>query len=154
MTISPHTVVPPVAARAAAARLTTRPSWLQHSFVGAFIALAIPAGSALAAPQTAPPRTVILPPSSNLRFQQTVQQQQVRDSLQKARVEAQNRQGVSDNSRRPYAKNPRMQDQIDRADAAQQNIERARQQDLINQYQAAPVPPGRITVPQKPAGGG
>ena len=128
--------------------------WIRPSFVAGLIVLAAMAGTAQASPQVAPPRAVVLPPSSNARFQQTVQQQQVRDNLQKAQVEAQNRQAVSDNSRRPHASNPQMQDQIDRADAAQQNIERLRQQNMINQYQATPVPQGRVVVPQKPAGGG
>lgn len=104
------------------------------------------------------PRPVLIQPSSAARFQQVVQQQQVQDQLQKAQVEARNRQSVSDNSRLPHANNPQLQRQIDQADAAQQNIERAQQQDIINRYQATPPPVGRAIVPQtppaKPAGGG
>ncbi|MEW5320088.1 MAG: hypothetical protein WDW38_011189 [Sanguina aurantia] len=149
MTISSPAVVLPVKARA-----TVPLRRVRQALAGGLITLAISAGSALASPQVAPPRAVILAPSSNARFQQTVQQQQVRDNLQKAQVEAQNRQAVSANSRLPHANNPQMQDQIDKSDAAQQAIERSRQQDMINQYQAAPVPQGRVVVPQKPAGGG
>lgn len=131
----------------------------------ALTALLIPLGTLIAA--TAPiaqvpprpvARPVILPPSSNARFLQTVQQVQARDSLQKAQVEAQNRQGVSNNSQLPHAGDVPMQNQINQSDAAQQDIERARQQDIIDRYQATPPPLGRVVVPQrvpsKPANGG
>lgn len=127
--------------------------------------LLLPAGTAFAAttpiapPAPRPvPRPVLIQPSSAARFQQVVRQQQVQDQLQKSQVEARNRQSVSDNSRLPHANNPQLQRQIDQADAAQQNIERAQQQDIINRYQATPPPLGRVVVPQtppaKPAGGG
>lgn len=132
------------------------------AFAATLLLCAGAASAATTTPVALPPRPVARPviigPSSNARFQQTVQQQQARDSLQKAQVEAQNRQGVSNMSQRPHANNAQMQNQINQADAAQQNIERARQQDIINRYQATPVPQGRVVVPQpppsKPASGG
>lgn len=121
---------------------------------------------ALAGPQVkpAPPprpvtRSVIVQPSANARFQQTVQRQQVQDQLQKSQVEQQNRQAVRDNSRLPHTSNPQMQQQIDQSNAAQQRIDQAQQQDMINRYQATPPPTGQVVVPvknppPKPAGGG
>lgn len=132
---------------------------------GAFAVLLAYAGVLAAAttPVLPPPpkpvaRPLLLPPSSAVMFQQTVQQQQVRDQLQKAQAESQNRQAVLNNSRLPHASNAPMQNQIDQADAAQQNIERARQQDIINRYEATSLPSGRIiapkNAPKRPAGGG
>jgi hypothetical protein len=157
----------PHATAAAVACGSQKPAHRSQFLLARLLALAVamaPIGIALGAPQTkpAPParpvqRTVIVQPSANARFQQTVQQQQVRDQLQKAQVEQQNRQVVSDNSRRPHDNNPPLQQQIDQSSAAQQRIEQARQQDMINRYQATPPPAGRVVVPQnanpKPSGG-
>ena len=114
----------------------------------------------VAPPPAAPaPRAVILQPSANAQFQQKMQQAQVRSQLQQVQVEQQNHQAVRDNSRRPYADNPQMQQQADQADAAQQRTDQARQQSIIDRYNATPPPSGQVVVPvtappAKPASGG
>lgn len=70
--------------------------------------------------------------SSSLQFQQSAQQQQTRDQLQKSQLEQQLHQGVADNARRPTASDPRSQQQLDDADRAQRERERANQQDLLD----------------------
>ncbi|MFI4959761.1 MAG: hypothetical protein ACHP7C_11480 [Lysobacterales bacterium] len=73
--------------------------------------------------------------SSSAQFQQTTQQQQTRDQLQKSQLEQQLHQGVSDNAKRPLANNPEAQQQIDQADRAQQDRDRANQQALLDRQQ-------------------
>ncbi len=75
---------------------------------------------------------VIRPVSSGATFQQTVQQQHTRDQLQKSQLQQQLRQDVSDNARRPLAKNSRAQQQADQADRAQRDRDRASRQSLID----------------------
>jgi hypothetical protein len=111
-------------------------------------------------PPPAPaPRAVIVQPSSNAQFQQKMQQAQVRSQLQQAQVEQQNHQALSQNVMRPNANNPQLQQQMDQANAAQQRTDRARQQSIIDRYNATPPPAGQVVVPAsappaKPAGGG
>lgn len=160
MTISSNTV-PVSIAKVDVSGINTKlaaafdPSLRRASLCGALASYLVYAGVAVAAAaQVALPpaqpmvRTLVLPQAFTGTFQQTVQQQ-VRDQLQKAQVEARNRQGVSNNSRLPYANNLPMQNQIDQADAAQQNSERARQQEIINRYEDTPVPLGGAIVPQR-----
>jgi len=93
-------------------------------------------------PQPAPPRpVVIVQPPANARFQQTMREQQVRDSLQKNQVEEQLRQSQMDAARRPYAADPARVVRLDQADQAQRELYRARQQDLLDRYQSAVAPP-------------
>lgn len=171
MTITSHTVVESMAelsspqtnaggSQVFASRGSSRTLMLGAAF-GLLLGIAGTALGQAAPPPPAPKpvaRPVLVGPSSSARFQQTVRQQQATDSLQKAQVEAQNRQGVSSMSQTPNANNPQLQNQTNQSDAAQQNIERARQQDIINRYQATPVPQGRVVVPPnpppKPANGG
>lgn len=75
---------------------------------------------------------VIVPAPSALSFQQTAQQQQTRDQLQKSQLQQQLRQDVSDNAKRPTANDPRSQRQQEQADQAQRDRDRARQQDLLD----------------------
>jgi hypothetical protein len=98
-------------------------------------------------------------PAANAQFQQKMQQAQVRSQLQQAQVEQQNHQALSQNVMRPNANNPQLQQQMDQANAAQQRTDRARQQSIIDRYNAAPPPAGQVVVPAssppaKPAGGG
>lgn len=95
-------------------------------------------------------------------MQQNMQQAQVRSQLQQAQVEQQNHQALSQNVMRPYANDAQtqqpMQQQMDQANAAQQRIDQARQQSIIDRYNAAPPPSGQVVVPvtappAKPAGG-
>lgn len=77
-----------------------------------------------------------------MQFEQTVQQQQVRDQLQQSQLEQQLRQSVSDNAKRPSANDPRMLQQLDQADRAQRDRDRAAQQDAIDRYR------DRATLPR------
>lgn len=70
--------------------------------------------------------------SPSQQFQQSAQQQQTRDQLQKSQLEQQLHQGVADNAKRPTASDPRSQQQLDDADRAQRERDRANQQDLLD----------------------
>lgn len=78
--------------------------------------------------------------SSGQQFQQAAQQQQTRDQLQKSQMEQQLHQSVSDNAKRPTAGNPRTQQQLDDADRAQRDRDRANLQDLIDRERDARAP--------------
>jgi hypothetical protein len=97
---------------------------------------------------------VIVQPSANAQLQQKMQQAQVRSQLQQAQVEQQNHQALSQNVMRPYANSPQtqqpMQQQMDQANAAQQRTDRARQQSIIDRYNATPPPAGQVVVPASP----
>ncbi|MGH8157757.1 MAG: hypothetical protein ACREPQ_06530 [Rhodanobacter sp.] len=84
------------------------------------------------------------------QFQQTVQQQQTRDQLQKSQQQQQLHQNVSDNAKLPLANNPQALQQIQQADRAQQDRDRATQQDLLNRQQNAADLRRRV-VPSQPA---
>jgi DNA gyrase/topoisomerase IV subunit B len=103
--------------------------------------VSIPFGSACAWQSgTTPsqrPTTVVIAPPPSVQYQQTVQQQQTRDQLQKSQLEQQLHQGVSDNAKRPSANDPRSQQQLDQADQAQQDRDRASQQALLERQQHA-----------------
>ncbi len=62
------------------------------------------------------------------RFQQTVQQQQTRDQLQNSQLQQQLHQNVADTAKLPSANNPGMQQQLDLAERAQADRDRAAQQ--------------------------
>jgi hypothetical protein len=79
-------------------------------------------------------------PAASVQFRQTVSQQQVRDQLQKSQLEQQLRQSVADTAKRPHADDPRLLQQLEQADRAQRDRERARQQGLIDSY--VPIPAG------------
>ncbi|OOG64797.1 hypothetical protein B0E46_05170 [Rhodanobacter sp. B04] len=82
------------------------------------------------------------------QFQQTVQQQQTRDQLQKSQQQQQLRQDVSDNAKLPLANNAQAQQQIRQADRAQQDRDRATQQDLLSRQQSAAGLPRVVPQPQ------
>ena len=88
--------------------------------------------------------------SSSLQFQQTAQQQQTRDQLQKSRLEQQLHQGVADNAKRPTASDPRSQQQLNDADRVQRDRDRANQQDLLDRERDAPALP-RVVPKDLPA---
>ncbi len=111
----------------------------------------VPLGAACAWQQSGT-QPVIRPVPPSVRFQQDAQQQQVRDELQKSQLQQQLRQGVSDNAKRPTAKDARAQRQLDQADEAQRDRERARQQDLLDRERDAANLP-RV-VPQAPPASG
>ncbi|MEO7051419.1 MAG: hypothetical protein ABI128_07115 [Rhodanobacter sp.] len=95
-----------------------------------------PIGYAQAWQSSAPPaaRPLLVAPPPVLQFQQIVQQQQVADQLQKSQQQQRLQQGVSDNAKRPSANDPLMLRQLDQADQAQRNRDRAAQQDAIDRY--------------------
>jgi len=114
----------------------TRPTWhspLLRTLLAGVLALA-PLGAACAwqQPGTQP---VIRPVPPSVRFQQEAQQQQVRDELQKRQLQQQLRQSVSDNAKLPA--DARARRQLDQADQAQRERDRARQQDLLDRERDA-----------------
>jgi hypothetical protein len=79
--------------------------------------------------QTAPAsRPVVVAPPPGVQFQQVVQQQQTRDQLQNSQLQQQLHQNVSDMAKRPSANDPQLQRQLNQADRAQQDRDRASQQ--------------------------
>lgn len=89
-----------------------------------------------------PPRpVVIVQPPASARFEQLQRAQQVRDQLQKNQLEEQLRQDQSESLRRPYATDEAHVRRLDEVDRAQRELYRARQQDLLDRYQSAVVPP-------------
>ncbi len=88
--------------------------------------------------------------ASSLQYQQNAQQQQTRDQLQKSQLSQQLRQGVADNAKRPTAKQARTQQQLDDADRAQRDRDRANQQDLLDRERAAAALP-RVIPKDLPA---
>ena len=108
-----------------------------------------PIGFAGAWQSTAQPATrpqVIAPPPDT-QFQQVVQQQQVRDQLQKSQLEQQLHQSVSDNAKAPSANDPLMLRQLDKADQAQRDRDRAAQQDAVNRYRDQSTLPRVVPQP-------
>ncbi|HZX70391.1 MAG TPA: hypothetical protein VFE77_06185 [Rhodanobacter sp.] len=95
-----------------------------------------PAGFAGAWQSVAPPaaRPQVVVPAPDTQFQQAARQQQVTDQLQKRQLEQQLHQSVSDQARQPGAKDASLQRQLDQADQAQRDRDRAAQQDLVNRY--------------------
>ncbi|OOG49157.1 hypothetical protein [Rhodanobacter sp. C01] len=119
---------------------------VMHALLFVGIAALLPLGTACAA-QSAQAQAA--------QYQQTVQQQQTRDQLQKSQQQQQLRQNVSDNAKVPLANNAQAQQQIQQADRAQQDRDRATQQDLLNRQQNAADLPRVVPQPQPaPTGGG
>ncbi|EIM01318.1 hypothetical protein RHOFW104T7_01810 [Rhodanobacter thiooxydans] len=116
---------------------------LRHVLLAGACALA-PLGAASAWQQSGT-QPVIQPIPPSVRFQQDAQQQQVRDELQKSQQQQLLQQGVSDNAKRPMTDAARRR--LDRADRAQRDRERARQQDLLDRERDASSLP-RVVVPQ------
>ncbi|HXS04919.1 MAG TPA: hypothetical protein VN731_10610 [Rhodanobacter sp.] len=125
---------------------------LRSLLIGAVVLA--PVGFAGAWQSTAQPPVrspVVLPPPSDAQFQQAARQQQVSDQLQKSQLEQQLHQAVADQAKRPGAKDPVLQRQLDQADQAQHERDRAAQQDLVERYrnQAAALP--RVIPQDAPA---
>ena len=118
-------------------------------FVGV-LALA-PFGAACAWQQSGA-QPVIRPVPPSVRFQQDAQQQRVRDELQKSQLQQQLRQSVSDNAKLPAAKDARAQRQLDQAEQAQRDRDRAREQDLLDRARDASELP-RVLPQPLPASG-
>jgi hypothetical protein len=75
--------------------------------------------------------------SPSLQYQQSAQQQQTRDQLQKSQLQQQLHRGVTDNARRPNANDARTQQQQDAAERAQRARDYANQQDLLDRERDA-----------------
>ncbi len=124
----------------------------RHFFLAIALVL-LPIGMASAwqaAPPPPPPikpvQPVLIATPPSVLYRQTVQQQQVRDQLQKGQLQQQLHQDVSDRAKLPTAGNAAMQQQLEQADRAQRDRERANQQAVLDRYPVAPVLP-RV-VPQ------
>lgn len=117
---------------------------------GIVVAL-LPFGNAFAWQSTPrPPVPVVIAPPPAVQFQQTVQQQQVRDHLQKSQLQQQLHQGVTDNARRPNTRDTRSQQELDQADRAQRQRDRANQHDLLDRQRDASTLP-RVIPQSRPA---
>lgn len=135
----------------------TRLAWhspLIRALLAGVLTLA-PLGAACAWQQSGT-QPVIRPVPPNVRFQQDAQQQQVRDELQKSQLQQQLQQSVSDNAKRPMANDARTREQLDQADQAQRDRDRARQQDLLDRERAAAelprVVPQALPAPKQDGG--
>jgi len=91
-----------------------------------------PVGVALAWQGGGTPQGVMA--SSNSAFQQAVQQQQVRDQLRESQLQQQLHQSVADVAKLPGASDTRLQKQLQQADQAQRDRDRAAQQDQLDRY--------------------
>ena len=99
----------------------------------------VPLGTVAAWQSTTQP--VIRPVPPSVQFQQQAQQQKARDDLQQSQQQQQLHQGVSDTAKRPAANDQRTQQQLDSAQQAQRERDRAAQQDLLNRAQdTQPLP--------------
>jgi hypothetical protein len=111
-----------------------------------------PAKPAVAAkPAPVKPATIqpAYAPAPNPTYQRAVQQQGVQNRLQQNAVEEQIRQQSSNNTSQNIT-DPTLKQQTGAADSASQNLYNARQQSLIDRYQALPTPVGG-TNPQPTA---
>lgn len=116
-----------------------------HALLLVGIAVLAPFGAVCAAQSTQ---------AQAAQFQQTVQQQQTRDQLQKSQQQQQLHQNVSDNAKLPLANNAQAQQQIQQADRAQQDRDRASQQDLLNRQQNTSDLPRVVPQSQPPTNSG
>lgn len=99
---------------------------------------------------------VIRPVSPSVQFQQAAQQQKAQADLQQSQLQQQLHQSVSDTAKRPSATDPRTIDQLDKAQQAQRERDRAAQQDLLNRERDASSLPRVVPkeLPQSAQSGG
>lgn len=76
-------------------------------------------------------------PPAAARFQQTMQQRQISDQLQKSQQQAQQQRNVSDVAGKALTQGSAAQQALQQADRAQQSDAAARQQDAVRRYDAA-----------------
>ncbi len=137
----------------------TRSRPLSGPFAAAVAVLAIAAAHAQS---TAPPPRPqpIQPASSQERFRQAVQQSQVNDQLQKARLEHQLTQRTLDSTRSKPGSTTSNDKQVDKAKLAQDQLYNAQQRDRVQRYSdalmAQPVaqPPPKPVVAEKDSASG
>lgn len=108
---------------------TVRHFPLKRTLWSAAFALALPGVSVA---WQANGQSTIRPVSPSERYQQSAQQQRTRDQLQTQQMQQQLREGVSDNAKRPLANDANARKQLDQADQAQRERDRARLQDLLD----------------------
>lgn len=118
-----------------------------HALLFGALVLALP-GVAGAWQSSKPP--VIRPVPASVQFQQAAQLQHATDQLQKSQLQQQLHQSVSDVAKRPTASDVRSQQQLDAADQAQRDRDRARQQDLLDRERDASTLP-RVVPKEMPA---
>ncbi len=102
---------------------------------------AAPSVALPAAPPAAPPVWMVNPPPPAVQFQQSAQQQQLRDQLQKRQLESSLHQSVSDHTRRVLIEDPLTRTQRDQAEQSRRDRERAEQRDLLQRSQRIAPPP-------------
>jgi hypothetical protein len=107
------------------------------------LALLLPiAAHALQSPPiTQRPAPMVLLPPPAVQFQQTAQQQQLRDQLQKSQLQLLLQRSVSDTAKRSLPLAAPTRQQMDQADAAHQDRQRAAQQDLLNRLLHTDISP-------------
>jgi hypothetical protein len=91
--------------------------------------------------QAKPPVWILTPPPAAVQFQQSAQQQQLRDQLQKSQLQSSLHQSVSDQSRRVGTQDASTRARRDQTDQAQLDRDRAAQQDLLDRSSRAVPPP-------------
>lgn len=87
-------------------------------------------------PPTPPPpqRMVLIPPPAAIQFQQSMQQQQIRDQLQQRQLESDLHRSVTEQTMRALDASSRNRIQLGQAEQAQSARDRAAEQSLANQY--------------------
>lgn len=102
-------------------------------------------------PATPPPPQplILVPPPAAIQFQQSVQQQQLRDQMQQRQLESDLRRGVTERARQPLDPASRNRAQLDQAAQAQQARDWAAQQALVNQYWGIPAPQVAVPAPAR-----
>jgi len=113
--------------------------------------LALGFSAAAGAGQVAAPVPVrVYAPVPSDAFRHAVRQQQLLDQVRQSELQQQLRQNVADNAKRPGAKNELLQRQLELADEARRERDRAALRDLIDRQQAQSVLP-RVIPPDAPA---
>jgi hypothetical protein len=113
--------------------------------------LALGSSAVAGAGQVTPPTPVrAYAPVQGDASRHAVRQQQLRDQVRQSELQQQLQQNVSDNAKRPGAKNKLLQRQLEQADQARHERDRAALRDLLDRQQAHSVLP-RVIPPDAPA---
>ncbi len=113
--------------------------------------LALGSSAVAGAGQVTPPTPVrAYAPAQGDASRHAVRQQQLRDQVRQSELQQQLQQNVSDNAKRPGAKNKLLQRQLEQADQARHERDRAALRDLLDRQQAHSVLP-RVIPPDAPA---
>ena len=113
--------------------------------------LALGFSAAAGAGQVTPPTPVrVYAPVPSDAFRHAVRQQQLRDQVRQSELQQQLQQNVSDNAKRPGAKNESLQRQLELADQARHDRDRAALKELLDRQQVHSALP-RVIPPDAPA---